>query len=72
LAKHILNACKNLTTPTRELIFDYSIHPTKVTALEKYIGQSGWLQVSRLEINSFEYEDYLIAPALRRRGNYRQ
>jgi superfamily II DNA/RNA helicase len=60
LAKQILNACKSLPTSTRELVFDYTSTPTKVTALEQYIGQSGWLQVSRLEINSFEYEDFLI------------
>lgn len=68
LAKQILNACKNLTTPSKEIIFDYTNTPTKVTALEKYIGQSGWLQVSRLEINSFEYEDYLIAACITDNG----
>lgn len=60
LAKQILNACKSLPTTTRELVFDYNNTPTKVSVLEQYIGQSGWLQVSRLEINSFEYEDFLI------------
>lgn len=68
LAKQILNACKKLTTPSKEIIFDYSNTPTKVTTLEKYIGQSGWLQVSRLEINSFEYEDYLIAACITANG----
>jgi SNF2 family DNA or RNA helicase len=68
LAKQILNACKNLNTPNKEMIFDYSNTPTKITALEKYIGQSGWLQVSRLEINSFEYEDYLISSCITDNG----
>lgn len=68
LAKQILNACKKLNTPSKEIIFDYSNTPTKVTTLEKYIGQSGWLQVSRLEINSFEYEDYLIAACISDNG----
>jgi superfamily II DNA/RNA helicase len=68
LAKQILNACKNLTTPSKEIIFDYTNTPTKVTTLEKHIGQSGWLQVSRLEINSFEYEDYLIAACITNNG----
>jgi predicted oxidoreductase len=63
-----LNACKNLTTPSKEIIFDYTNTPTKVTTLEKHIGQSGWLQVSRLEINSFEYEDYLIAACITNNG----
>ena len=68
LAKQILNACKNLTTLSKEIIFDYTNTPTKVTTLEKHIGQSGWLQVSRLEINSFEYEDYLIAACITDNG----
>ncbi len=68
LAKQILNACKKLNTPSKEIIFDYSNTPTKVTALEKYIDQSGWLQVNRLEINSFEYEDYLISSCITDNG----
>ena len=60
LAKKILNACKQIDTVTREVIFDYTNTPTKVTTLEPYIGQSGWLQVSHLKITSFEFEDFLI------------
>ena len=68
LAKQILNACKKLNTPTQEITFDYSNTPTKVTSLEKYIGQSGWLQVGRLEINSFECEDFLITACITDKG----
>lgn len=64
LAKEILSACKLLKTNTRELIFDYSNTPTKVTALEDCIGQSGWLQVNHLEVNSFEFEDFLITACI--------
>lgn len=68
LAKEILGACKQLNTAPKELTFDYSNTPTKVTALEKYIGQSGWLQVSHLEINSFEFEDFLITACITDNG----
>lgn len=68
LAREILSACKQLKTPTRELIFDYTNTPTKVTLLEKYIGQSGWLQVSHLEINSFEFEDHIITSCITEDG----
>jgi superfamily II DNA/RNA helicase len=61
LAKRILEACKNTVTPCKEIVFDYTNTPTKITALESYIGKSGWMQVTHLEIDSFEYEDYLIA-----------
>lgn len=68
LAKQILTACKNLHTEVNEVVFDYSNTPTKVSILEKHIGQSGWLQVSRLEIHSFEYEDYLITGCITNEG----
>jgi len=68
LAKEILGACKQLTTKPKELTFDYSNTPTKVTTLENYIGQSGWLQVSHLEINSFEFEDFLITACITDNG----
>lgn len=60
LAQRILNTCKNSLTPTKEVIFDYTNTPTKVTLLEKYIGHSGWLQVQHIAIHSFEEEDYLL------------
>lgn len=60
LAQRILNTCKNSSTPTKEVIFDYTNTPTKVTLLEKYIGNSGWLQVQHIAIHSFEEEDYLL------------
>lgn len=60
LAQRILTACKANDTPTKEVIFDYTNTPTKVTTLEKYIGKSGWLQIQHLEINSFEQEDYIL------------
>lgn len=68
LAKAILGVCKQLHTIPKELTFDYSNTPTKVTALENYIGQSGWLQVSHLEINSFEFEDFLITACITDNG----
>lgn len=60
LAQRILHTCKTKETPVAELIFDYSNTPTKITLLEKLKGQSGWLQVQSLSINSFELEDYML------------
>lgn len=64
LAKEILQASKKIDTQRKELLFDYSNTPTKVTALEKHLGKSGWLQINHIEIDSFEYEDYLIASCI--------
>jgi len=60
LAQRILTACKQESTPPRELVFDYTNTPTKITVLASFVGQSGWLQVQHLSINSFEQEDYLL------------
>ena len=60
LAQRILKSCKENETPTKEVVFDYSSTPTKVTVLEKYIGKSGWLQIEHLCVNSFEEEDYVL------------
>ncbi len=68
LAKQILEACKVIDTPVKEVVFNYSDTPTKITALEKYIGQSGYMQLSHLEIDSFEYEDYLLLACFTEQG----
>lgn len=68
LAQRILNTCKNALTPTKEVIFDYTNTPTKVTLLEKYIGHSGWLQVQHIAIHSFEEEDYLLLACFTEEG----
>jgi len=68
LAKHILTACKSIPTPCKEIVFDITNSPNLVSALKPFTGQSGWLQLSHLEINSFEYEDYLIAACFTENG----
>ncbi|MBV6881941.1 SNF2-related protein [Epilithonimonas ginsengisoli] len=60
LAQKILTECKNGDTSSREITFDYTNTNTKIAFLEKYIGQSGWLQVKSFSIKSFEDEDYLL------------
>lgn len=60
LAQRILLACKSSFTPVKEVIFNYTNTPVKITLLENYIGKSGWFQVQHLTINSFEEEDYIL------------
>jgi superfamily II DNA or RNA helicase len=60
LAQRILTECKSAFTPVKEVIFNYTDSPVKVTLLENYIGKSGWFQVQHLTINSFEEEDYIL------------
>lgn len=60
LAQRILLACKSSFTPVKEVIFNYTNTPVKITLLENYIGKSGWFQVQHLTINSFDEEDYIL------------
>jgi superfamily II DNA/RNA helicase len=68
LAQRILSACKELKTPCREVIFDIQNSKNLVSTLKKYTGNSGWLRLAHLEINSFEYEDYLLAACVTDNG----
>jgi SNF2 family DNA or RNA helicase len=60
LAQHILKACKEEETETKELTFDYTNTPTTISNLEKFKGQRGWMKVQQLSIQSFEEEDYIL------------
>lgn len=60
LAQRILQSCRELNVPARLLTFDYTGTPTNISILEKYIGKSGWMQVSLLSLSSFEEEDHLL------------
>lgn len=64
LAQHLINNAKTLETPTKEVIFDYTNSTTKIAYLENFIGKSGWLKITKVEIDSFEQEDYLIAAGI--------
>lgn len=68
LAQRILQECKSLSTPVRELEFNYTDTPTLISSLNSLIGNSGWLRVEQLSINSFENEDYLLLSCITDEG----
>ncbi len=47
-----------------ELELDYSAYPFKVSALEPYIGKSGWFTAEKLTVSSFDDEDMLVLTAI--------
>ncbi len=51
LAQRILQACKELETPAKEVVFDYTNSNTRIAYLENFIGKSGWMKVQLLKIN---------------------
>lgn len=60
LAQRIIDKCKSFSLDCKEVIFDYSNTPKKISILEPFLGKSGWLSVTSLTINSFETEDQIL------------
>ncbi len=60
LAQEILHNSMNRNILPREIIFDYTNTKGKVALLEELIGESGWLRLEKLSIDSFEQEDHLL------------
>ena len=61
LAQLILEEVKNKDIPDATLTFDLTGHEGNVSALEELKGQSGWLSVLSISVDSFESSDYLTA-----------
>ncbi|MGL5981563.1 MAG: SNF2-related protein [Phocaeicola sp.] len=68
LAQEILHQCMAADTPVREITFDYTHTESKVTLLENQIGNSGWLHIQKLSIDSFEQEDHLLIACYTQQG----
>lgn len=65
LAEAIVTRAKERHLPPSEIRFDYGRHDGKVSILEPFIGQSGWLCASVFTVESFDQaEDHLILSAL--------
>lgn len=61
LAEAVIAQAKQRELPLAEIRFDYGQHEGRVSALEPYIGQSGWLALSQFTVESLEQaEDHLI------------
>lgn len=68
LGEYVLNQAKNLATPNVTIEFDYTHYPQKVSSLDNLIGQSGWLAVNVLTLQSFDIEEHLIITAMSEAG----
>ena len=68
LGEWVIESGKNLNTPLCEVVFDVTQHPTRVVMVEALKGQSGLLRLSRLSIQSYEQEEYLLFSAFNDKG----
>lgn len=50
--------------PVAEVKFDYKNHPSKISVIEPLVGQSGWLEISRLTVSAVEIDEFLVFAAM--------
>jgi len=60
LAQSLIDRSSARDLPPALLRFNYADYGAVVSALKPFIGKSGWLEVSRLTVNSLETEEYLL------------
>ena len=60
LGEHVVGAAKALETPPAQIVFDVSHHPARMHAVEALRGKSGFLTLTRLAVDSYEREEYLL------------
>ena len=60
LGEHVVGGAKALVTPPVRIIFDVTNHPTRLHVIEALRGETGYLTLTRLSIDSYEREEYLL------------
>jgi SNF2 family DNA or RNA helicase len=69
LGEYVVEQGRTLATPVEELIFDYTSHIGKVAMAEHLQGQSGWMALNLLRIESFQVEEHLVFTGLTDKGD---
>lgn len=60
LGEHVIERAKELETPHAEIVFDVTNHPTKLSVVEALRGRQGHLTLTRLTVDSYDREEYLL------------
>lgn len=63
LGEWVTDTGKNIPTKVQTVVFDITNHPTRLALVETLKGRSGYLRLSRLRIESYEEEEYLLFSA---------
>jgi len=63
LGEWVIATGKTCPTPVTRVTFDVSNYPVKLSMIEAIKGQSGWLTLQHLAIDSFDKEEYLLFSA---------
>lgn len=60
LAEAVIARAAERELPPAVVTFDYGAHAGVISVLKPLVGQAGWLELSKLSVESFESEDFLI------------
>lgn len=60
LGEHVIEKAKALEPSVAELAFNVSKHPTKLTVVESLRGRRGYLTLTRLVVDSYDREEFLL------------
>lgn len=60
LGEHVVDGAKALPTPPEQIVFDVTNHPARLSVIEALRGKAGYVTLTRLTIDSYEREEYLL------------
>jgi superfamily II DNA/RNA helicase len=60
LAQGLIDQAIVRDLPSAEVVFDYTNYRSKISILEPLVGQSGWLEVTKLSVTAVETDEFLI------------
>lgn len=60
LGEYVIDTAKHYDVPAADVSFDISAHGTRISVVEALKGQSGWLTLQRLIVDSLSREEYLL------------
>ncbi|MEW8000987.1 MAG: SNF2-related protein [Candidatus Thiodiazotropha endolucinida] len=63
LGQYVIDQGKSGETPMAEVEFDVTNYPARISVIENLKGQSGWLSLQALTIDSFDTNQYLLFSA---------
>lgn len=63
LGEYVLQKGTDIDTPNAEIVFGYSGHPTKISAVEQIKGKAGWLNLRLVRVEALQTEEYLVFTA---------
>lgn len=63
VAQKAIKRAADRSLPAAHLRLNYSGHPTIISGIEPLVGESGWLEVAKLSVESLELEEHLLLAA---------